>query len=127
MDTTRYTDARLGGQSPVRGIRVLLTLLLCLSCLGLFACGPKDISTDSARVDREYYGKGGPDPMSDARYPIPGVASRKDYYFYRLNQPAVFEAMQNWRMTQFRRGLQGIDPEHPSYREVPKQRSPFRQ
>ena len=35
--------------------------------------------------------------------------------------------MQNWRMTQFRRGLQGIDPEHPSYREVPKQRSPFRQ
>lgn len=98
-----------------------------MSCLGLFACGPKDISTDSARVDREYYGKGGPDPMSDARYPIPGVASRKDYYFYRLNQPAVFEAMQNWRMTQFRRGLQGIDPEHPSYREVPKQRSPFRQ
>ena len=67
MDTTRHTDARSGVQSPVRGIRVLFTLLLCMSCLGLFACGPKDISTDSARVDREYYGKGGPDPMSDAR------------------------------------------------------------
>lgn len=105
----------------------LLALALVLGLCLLAACAPRDISTDSARVDAEYYGKGGPDPLADARYPIPGVASRKDYYFYYMNRPAVMESVQEWRKQQFMRGLQGVSPEHPSYREVPRQRSPFRQ
>ena len=109
------------------GSRFCSLLALVLGLCLLAACAPRDISTDSARVDAEYYGKGGPDPLADARYPIPGVASRKDYYFYYMNRPAVMESVQEWRKQQFMRGLQGVSPEHPSYREVPKQRSPFRQ
>lgn len=110
----------------------LLLLVLILPGCG----GPKDISSDAARVDREYYGKGGPDPMSDARYPIPGVATRKDYYFYNLSQPTVVENVQNWRMRQFNNrpgstnsinGLNGAVPLKPAGTDVPKQRSPFRQ
>lgn len=120
-EKSRESRAGKPSRLPLRLLIPVLALLLCASC------APKEIGSDSVDVDQQYYGKGGPDPMSDARYPIPGVATRKDYYFYRLNQPAVFEAVQEWRMRQFTRGLRGIDPEDPAYREVPKQRSPFRQ
>ena len=121
-----------------------LLLPLLMLVLLLPACGPRDISSDAGRVDREYYGKGGPDPMADARFPIAGAASRKDYYFYRLNQPGVMENEQNRRMHQFNRargtggtssvngiqtfsGFNGAVPLKPASNDVPKPRSPFRQ
>lgn len=109
--------------------RALFTTLLVAS-LAIFsaACAPKDISSDSERVDREYYGNGGPEPLADARYPIPGVSSKKDKYFYLMSQPSVMENVQDWRVRRFTRGYSGTNnPEHPSYREVPRERSPFRQ
>ncbi len=101
--------------------------LLCLSLL-LTSCAPQDISSSADRVDARYYGSSGPDTLAEMRYPTLGSMNRaREQYFYRLSQPTYFQAMQNWRMNQFRRHLRGIDPESPAYREKPRQRSPFRE
>ena len=112
--------------SPFR----ILSMTILAATLAVFsaACAPKDISSDSGRVDREYYGKGGSDALSDARYPIAGFSSEKDRYFYRISQPSVMENVQHWRVTRFTRGHSAtVSPEDPTYREVPRERSPFRQ
>ena len=116
--------------SPFRILSTSLVVTLLVVLLAAFstACAPKDISSDSSRLDREYYGKGGADALSDARYPIAGFSSKKDRYFYQMSQPSVMENVQQWRVTRFTRGHSAkANPEDPSYREVPRERSPFRQ
>lgn len=103
--------------------------LICLLCLVLLlpACGPQDISAGSSRADADYSWSR-PDPLTEIRYPTTGSLNRRrEEYFYRLSQPTIFEAVQTWRKDAFVRSLRGISPEDPSYREMPRGRSPFRE
>lgn len=105
-------------------------LIACLACLSLCACGPKDIGTGTSS-DGSYNGApsgGRANNVDDLRYALTGsnnIQQRLDYY----NRPAVMFQMQEWQKQQLRRpgSPAAVDPADPSYREVPKQRSPFRQ
>lgn len=97
--------------------------LFSLLCLG--ACGPKEIGQDAA-----------PEPldppcvssMDNLRLPMSSGASNTQKMLYWINRPDVMQNVQNWQRSQYRRAM-GLapDPEDEAYREIPQQRSPFRQ
>lgn len=97
---------------------------LLLICVFLCACGPKEIgegTSDAPPSPPETAG------VNTLRMPITG-ANNTEKMLYWQNRPDVMENTQRWRQEQFRRymGLKP-DPESPAYREIPKQKSPFRQ
>ncbi len=103
-------------------------LPLCLAACLLVGCGPKDIGTGTAdRLPPER-----PPVAETMRYPITGSSSIQQRLYY-MNQPAIMEQTQRWRMLQqenaMRRsvGLQPLQELPSSSPDVPKQRSPFRQ
>ena len=96
---------------------LLLSLLLSL----LTACGPKEIG--SAEEEEESI-RTSVSAAEQMRYPMTGT----DY-----NQRMLFLNNQMETMVARQRAItstltpQGISPEHPAYRAVPKQASPFRE
>ncbi|WP_291439523.1 chemotaxis protein [Desulfovibrio sp.] len=99
---------------------------LALTCL-LAGCGPKDIGAGtSGDAPATAQGVATEDQL---RYPIMG-SSRTQQLLYIQNRPDIMANTQQWRLQQFNRA-HGLDreqnPEHPEYRAVPKQRSPFKQ
>ena len=103
---------------------LLIVLVLCLA-----SCAPQDISSSGGKVDAEYYGPPGPDTAAEMRYPTLGSLNyRREKQLYNMSNPSYFEAMQEWRMREFKRRMnRGRSAEDPSYREVPRQKSPFRE
>ncbi len=118
---------------PARIGRFSLGLCLLAALLLMSACGPKDIESKSSYDEAEARGAHEPDAFKEMRYPVAGLTRGRDYYFYRINQPAIMQNVQQWQREQFlhslgfRAGPEMRGPEHPSYREVPKERSPFMQ
>lgn len=96
-------------------------LPLCLS-LFLVACGPKEIGQGTDEPAADYHEATAADHM---RYPMTG-ASDIDKRLYYFNQPEIMEKLQKGYTSSWKRQM-GLNPEHPSYRSVPQQRSPFRQ
>lgn len=97
---------------------------LLIFCLVLSACGPREIgvgTSDPAPVAPETAG------IDALRMPVTGVSNTEKMLYWQ-NRPDIMENTQRWRQEQFRRymGLKP-DPENPAYREIPKQKSPFRQ
>lgn len=99
-----------------------------LAALLLTACGPKDIGTGTSEPD------GAPPGVSSVeslRQPLTGANPiQRRLYFY--NQPHIMMQMQQSGLDNYRRYINryrgdGVNPESPEYREVPRQRSPFRQ
>ncbi len=112
----------------------LFTALLLALLLFCASCAPKDISSGGADVDARYYGPPGPDTNAEMRYPTTGSLNyKREKQLYNMSNPSYFEAMQEWRMNEFKRrmdrrsGMSSTSPENPSYREKPKQKSPFRE
>lgn len=95
-----------------------------LLLLGLAACGPREIGEGSSQ---ELSGPREASAVDTLRLPIPG-ANNTQKMLYWANKPDVMQNMQKWRNEKMRRVL-GLapSPEDPAYREIPKQRSPFRQ
>lgn len=111
---------------------LLPAVLSCVLLLGLASCAPQDISSSGGKVDAEYYGPPGPDTAAEMNYPTLGSLNyRREKQRYNMSNPSYFEAMQEWRMQEFKRRMNrdrtAKEAEHPSYREVPKQKSPFRE
>ncbi len=100
--------------------RIFPLLLL----LGIAACGPREIGEGSAQ---ELSGPNGVSAVDTLRLPMSG-ANNIQKMLYWANHPEVAQNMQKWRQEKLRR-LSGLapSPEDPAYREIPKQRSPFRQ
>ncbi|HJA78116.1 chemotaxis protein [uncultured Desulfovibrio sp.] len=109
----------------MRRIAILLPLLLTLALLP--ACGPKDIGTGTSEPDGEALGVSSVDSL---RQPFTGAnpIQRRLYYY---NQPNIMMQMQQARLDAYRNYINRyhnrVNPESPEYREVPRQRSPFRQ
>lgn len=109
-------------------MRRISTLFLPLLALALLpACGPKDIGTGTSEPDGEAVGVSSVDNLRHAFTGANPVQRR--LYFY--NQPNVMMQVQQSRLDAYRnyinRHNNGVNPESPEYREVPRQRSPFRQ
>lgn len=103
-------------------------LLGCALCMLLAACGPKDIGTGTADTDTEPVGISTADAL---RLPMTGATPIQRRLYYQ-NRPDIMEQVQDYRSREFRRrfnALHGgpVNPEDPAYREVPQQRSPFKQ
>ena len=106
--------------------------LLPSACLALFltlaACGPKDIGTGTSDPDMA---PPGVSSVENLRQPMTGANPiQRRLFFY--NQPHIMMQMQQSGLDNYRRYINryrgdGVDPESPAYREVPRQRSPFRQ
>lgn len=96
--------------------------LVAIGLLFLCACGPREIGEGSSPELSGPVQASGADML---RMPMAG-ANNTQKLLYWLNRPDVMQSVQEWRANQFRRSL-NPSPEHPSYREIPKQRSPFRQ
>lgn len=96
--------------------------------LPLSACGPKDIGTGTAEPDSA---PPGISSVESLRQPLTGANPiQRRLYFY--NQPHIMMQMQQSGLDAYRRYINryrgdGVNPESPAYREVPRQRSPFRQ
>lgn len=92
--------------------------------LGVAACGPREIGEGSTQ---ELSGPREAAAVEALRLPVSG-ANNTQRMLYWTNRPDVMQNMQKWRHEKIRRSL-GLapSPEDPAYREVPKQRSPFRQ
>lgn len=95
-----------------------------LALIFVAGCGPKEIGEGSS-----YYA---PIPQEASaadimRYPVTGM-NKTQKLLYWHNKPDVMESVQNWKLGLIRKHM-GIapSPEDPAYREIPKQRSPFRQ
>lgn len=59
------------------------------------------------------------------RQPMTGM-SNIQHMLYWQNRPDVMANTQKWQTTKMR-SILGASPEDPAWREVPKQRSPFKQ
>lgn len=93
--------------------------ILLLSCA---ACGPKEIgygSADDARNPPE------PNGAEMLRLPMTGM-SNVQHMLYWQNRPDVMANIQKSHSARLYRAL-GISPENPAWREIPAQKSPFRQ
>lgn len=102
----------------------LVMRFLILLCLVLAACGPKEIGEGTSEAPANPPEALGVDTL---RAPMTGMSNTEKMLYWQ-NQPAVMENTQRWRQEQFRRYM-GLNPnpENPAYREMPKQKSPFRQ
>lgn len=102
-------------------------LFCCALCLQLTACGPKDVGTGTADVDNPPVGISAADAL---RLPMTGTAPIQRRLYYQ-NRPDIMQQVQDYRSREFRRHFNavhgGVSPEDPAYREVPRQRSPFKQ
>lgn len=100
-----------------------VSILIVLAIL-LAACGPREIGEGSTAEASNPPGATGADML---RLPMSG-ANNTQKLLYWVNHPDVVQNIQNWRREKFYKSL-GIapNPEDPAYREVPKQKSPFRQ
>lgn len=109
----------------MRPFPALFLLLLTLALPA--ACGPKDIGTGTSGPDAAPVGISSVDSL---RQPFTGANPiQRRLYFY--NQPNIMMQVQQSRLDAYRRYINrhnnGVNPESPEYREVPRQRSPFRQ
>lgn len=109
------------------------SVIICLACLSLFACGPRDIGTGtSSEISYNGAPSGGRGlDVDDLRFSLTG-SNNIQQRLYHYNRPAVMLQMQEWQKRQLQRpggsaAAAPVDPASPSYREVPKQKSPFRQ
>lgn len=108
-------------------LRFLSPVCLLFS-LTLVACGPRDIGTGTAEPDSA---PPGISSVESLRQPLTGANPiQRRLFFY--NQPHIMMQMQQSGLDNYRRYINryrgdGVDPESPAYREVPRQRSPFRQ
>lgn len=95
-----------------------------LLLLGLAACGPREIGEGSTL---DLSGPADAASVDTLRLPMTG-ANNTQRMLYWANRPDVMQNVQKWRHERLRHSL-GLNPspEDPAYREVPKQRSPFRQ
>lgn len=61
------------------------------------------------------------------RLPMTGMDNNQQMLYWQ-NRPDVMASVQKFRLDQYRRRM-GVEPlpEDPAYRELPRQRSPFRQ
>lgn len=102
--------------------QLLLFLALIVASGLLPACGPKEIGQGITDYEGD---QSGVDTAEMMRYPMTGAVpiQRKLYY---ANKADIVENVRKWRLGEFNRRL-GINPEDPAYREIPKQRSPFKQ
>lgn len=99
---------------------ILILFLLAL----LFACGPKEIGQGVAEESGLAPEATGADML---RLPMTGMNNTQKMLYWQ-NHPDVMANVQKWRAAKFRRQIgAAISPEDPEYREIPKQRSPFRQ
>ena len=102
----------------------LFLLVICVLAALLAACGPKDIGTGTSEPDTVPAGVSGADSM---RQPMTGNNSTQTMLYY-FNRPDVMQSMQRSQFNMYMRHMgRDISPEDPSYRAVPRQRSPFRQ
>lgn len=93
-------------------------------CLLLAGCGPREIGQDSSHMPE---GEGRMQAAEQMRLPLTG-SGRTEWLLYQYNRPEVVENIRDWRINQFNRHIgQKPSPEDPAYREIPQQRSPFRQ
>lgn len=117
-----------GGSGYAARMRRALFSACLLFSLTLAACGPKDIGTGTAEPDSAPPGVSSVDSL---RQPVTGANPiQRRLYFY--NQPHIMMQMQQSGLDTYRRYINryrgdGVNPESPAYREVPRQRSPFRQ
>lgn len=101
---------------------VRVYILFCL--IFLSACGPREIGQNSSS-DKPLI------PEATAadllRLPITGMNNTQRLLYWQ-NRPEVMMTMQKLQTEQFRRRM-GLtpSPDNPQYREIPRQRSPFRQ
>lgn len=99
-------------------------LLMAFVCMGLAACGPREIG-------HGYSEETGPGPDATAadqmRLPMTGANNTQRMLYY-YNRPEIMQQVQSMRLSQYNR-MMGVQPspEDPFYRAMPKQRSPFRQ
>lgn len=109
-------------------MRRFLSPVCLLFSLTLAACGPRDIGTGTAEPDSA---PPGISSVESLRQPPTGANPvQRRLFFY--NQPHIMMQMQQSGLDNYRRYINryrgdGVDPESPAYREVPRQRSPFRQ
>ena len=107
---------------PARLAALFLTALL--AGLALAGCGPRDIGAGSSSDEERGAALSSAEQM---RYPMTGTNNTQRKLYYN-NQPDDMYRVQYCRINQFRRLTGGQPaPEDPTYRAVPKQRSPFRQ
>lgn len=102
-------------------MKILILLLFAILIAG---CGPREIGEGSALEAASPPEATGADML---RLPMSG-ANNTQKLLYWVNHPDVVQNVQNWRREQYRRAM-GLapSPEDPAYREVPRQKSPFRQ
>ncbi|MDE5831630.1 MAG: chemotaxis protein [Desulfovibrio sp.] len=102
----------------------ILRFIPTLAILGflLQGCGPREIGGGASPETDDYGGVSAVDAM---RYPITG-AKPTDKMFYYMNKPDVMARVQEATKARYLQSM-GISPEDPAYREVPRQKSPFRQ
>lgn len=115
------------GSGYAAGMRRLLPSACLALFLTLAACGPKDIGTGTSDPDMA---PPGVSSVENLRQPMTGANPiQRRLFFY--NQPHIMMQMQQSGLDNYRRYINrhngGVDPESPEYREVPRQRSPFRQ
>lgn len=95
---------------------------ILIFALFLSACGPREIGGGRSSEPVDYGGASASDAM---RYPMTG-ANRSEKMLYYYNKPEVMERVQEASRDHYLRRM-GVSPEDPAYREIPKQKSPFRQ
>ena len=99
-----------------------LLLLFCLLPLLLNACGPKDIGNASLEEEPIHTSVSTAEQM---RYPAFGSDAIQRQLFYD-NKMQNMVARQNIMRSSLKHPA-ALSPEHPDYRAVPKEKSPFRQ
>lgn len=102
----------------------MIRALILIFSLSVCACGPKEIGEGSSFVGTDPPEASGAEML---RLPMSG-ANNTQKFLYWVNHPTVMQNVQNWQREKYLRSM-GLkpNPEDPAYREVPKQRSPFRQ
>lgn len=105
-------------------VKNLLFIIYILAFITLTGCGPREIGQDTSYTPPVAGGKSTAEIM---RYPMTGI-NRTQMMLYHQNRPEVMEMIRRVHESEFKRSM-GIqaDPEHESYRAVPREHSPFRQ
>lgn len=107
---------------PVYTVNMEKLAAILLICFTLGACGPREPGQGLAH---EEYTPREATAAEQMRMPLTG-ATRTEQMLYYYNRPEVMEGLQNWQRNWLHR--QGaVSPEDPAYREIPRERSPFRQ
>lgn len=103
-------------------MRKYLALALLLALCG---CGPREIGQGMAETATGPVT--GPSSAETMRFPMTGASNIQRRLYY-TNRPDIMERVQKMHISAFQQKIDNMpSPEDPAYREIPKQRSPFRQ